>query len=134
MRVCYFVSEYPAVSHTFIRREIVELERSGVSVLRVSLRSSDRKLVDPDDIGEKARTRYILDCGMAEFVMALAGAMVQRPRALAKAALAAIGMMRRSSRPAPRHLAYLAEALVLARWVMQQEIRHVHAHFGTNCA
>ena len=48
MRVCYFASEYPAVSHTFIRREIVELERNGISVLRVLLRGRDRQLVDPD--------------------------------------------------------------------------------------
>ena len=38
MRVCYFVSEYPTVTHTFIRREIVELERNGFEILRVSLR------------------------------------------------------------------------------------------------
>ena len=43
MRVCYFVSEYPAVSHTFIRREIVELERNNITVLRVSLRRNDRE-------------------------------------------------------------------------------------------
>jgi colanic acid/amylovoran biosynthesis glycosyltransferase len=134
MRVCYFVSEYPAVPHTFIRREIVELERNGISVLRVSLRGSDRELVDRDDISEKARTRYIFDGNIAKFATALAGTMVQRPKALARATLAAIRMMRRSSRPAPLHLAYLAEALVLARWVMKQDIQHVHAHFGTNGA
>lgn len=134
MRVCYFVSEYPAVSHTFIRREIVELERNGISVLRVSLRGGDRKLVDPDDIREKARTRYLLDEGKLQFLAAFAGAMVRRPRALAQAVLSAIGMMRRSSRPAPLHLAYLAEALVLARWVEAEGVRHIHAHFGTNGA
>lgn len=134
MRLCYFVPEYPAVSHTFIRREIVELERNGFSVLRVSLRGHDRKLVDPDDISEKARTRYILDGSVAKFVAALAGAVVQRPRGLAKATLAAIRMMRRSSRPAPIHLIYLAEALVLARWVMEQNVQHIHTHFGTNGA
>ncbi len=134
MRVCYFVSEYPAVSHTFIRREIVELERNGISVLRVALRSSGRELVDPDDISEKTRTRYILDDAVAKLAAALAGAMMQRPKALGKAIFAAIRMMRRSSRPAPLHLVYLAEALVLARWVMEQDVQHVHAHFGTNGA
>lgn len=134
MRICYFVSEYPAVSHTFIRREIVELERNGISVLRVSLRGRDRKLVDPDDLAEQARTRYILDGGPAPLAAGLFHAVVQRPRALAKAALAAIGMMRRSSRPAPLHLTYLAEALVLAQWVVEENVQHVHAHFGTNGA
>src|SRR5436190_24093035 len=115
MRVCYFVCEYPAVSHTFIRREIAELERHDIAVLRVSLRRNDRKLVDAADLSEKHRTRYILDGNGTKFVSAFANALRRRPRALMRAGLAAVKMMRRSSRPAPFHLAYLAEALVLAQ-------------------
>ncbi|HEV7258705.1 MAG TPA: glycosyltransferase [Bosea sp. (in: a-proteobacteria)] len=134
MRVCYFVPEYPAPSHTFVRREIVELERNGISVLRVSLRGGGLQLVDPADLSERDRTRYILDGNIAKFGAALARAMLHRPMALAKATAAAFGMMRRSSRPAPLHLAYLAEALVLARWVLEEDVQHIHAHFGTNGA
>jgi colanic acid/amylovoran biosynthesis glycosyltransferase len=133
MRVCYFVSEYPAVSHTFIRREIVELERNGIGVLRVSLRRSDG-LVDDADRDERARTKYILDGKNAKFVSAFALALTRRPKALVKASVAAFAMMRRSSRPALFHLAYLAEALVVARWVIEHNVRHIHAHFGTNGA
>lgn len=133
MRVCYFVSEYPAVPHTFIRREIAELERNDISVFRVSLRRKDRNLVDPADLSEKARTSYILDGKIAKFAFALVSGL-RRPRALAKATLAAAKMTRRSSRPALYHFAYLAEALVLARWVREQGVQHVHAHFGTNGA
>ena len=31
-----------------------------------------------------------------------------------------------------RHLMYFGEALVLASWLKQDDIHHVHAHFGTN--
>lgn len=134
MRVCYFVSEYPAVSHTFIRREIAELERNNITILRVSLRRGDRRLVDPADLSEIARTSYILDGNIAKFVAAFVSALTRRPRALAKASLAAIKMTKRSSRPALFHLAYLAEAVVLARWVLGQGVSHIHAHFGTNGA
>jgi glycosyltransferase involved in cell wall biosynthesis len=134
MRVCYFVSEYPSVTHTFIRREIVELERNDVSVMRVSLRRDSRKLVDAADLAEKTRTRYILEGNFATFASAFLHALRRSPKSLAKAGVAAVKMMRRSSRPAPYHLAYLAEALVLAQWVVEQDIEHVHAHFGTNGA
>jgi colanic acid/amylovoran biosynthesis glycosyltransferase len=134
MRVCYFVSEYPAVSHTFIRREIVELERNDVTVLRVSLRRDGRTLVDEADLREAARTRYIFDGSIGKLVSAFAHALTRRPAALVKAGLAAIKMTRRSSRPSFFHLAYLAEALVLARWALEQDVRHIHAHFGTNGA
>jgi glycosyltransferase involved in cell wall biosynthesis len=134
MRVCYFVSEYPAVSHTFIRREIAELEQNDITVLRVSLRRNDRTLVDATDLSERNRTRYILDGRITKFASAFVGALRRDPKALARAGFAAIRMMKRSSRPALVHLAYLAEAIVLARWVIEQDVRHIHAHFGTNGA
>ena len=134
MRVCYFISEYPAVSHTFIRREIAELEQNDIAVFRVSLRRNGRKLVDGADLREAARTAYIFDGNITKFISAFAQALAQRPVALVKAGLAAIKMTRRSSRPALVHLAYLAEALVLARWALEKHVRHIHAHFGTNGA
>ena len=68
MRICYFVSEYPAVSHTFIRREIIELERIGFDVIRVSLRRNNLKLIDQADLEESNRTRYILEEGPLEYI------------------------------------------------------------------
>lgn len=134
MRLCYFVSQYPAVSHTFIRREIAELERTGFDVLRVSLRRDELGLVDPSDFDERERTRYILDQSMIEFMRAAAAALTRRPAALFQAAMSAVKMMKRSYQPRILHMAYLAEALVLARWLLANDIRHVHAHFGTNGA
>src|SRR5205085_8481529 len=39
--VAYLINRYPAVSHSFIRREILALERQGIEVQRIALR--DRK-------------------------------------------------------------------------------------------
>ena len=36
--VAYLINQYPKVSHSFIRREILALERQGVAVLRVAAR------------------------------------------------------------------------------------------------
>lgn len=137
MKLCYFASEYPAVSHTFIRQEIVELEANGendVTVLRVSLRRNGLEVVDPADLSERARTRYILDESALTFVYALASALIHRPAALFSAVCGALRMTRRSNRPMVFHFAYLMEALVLARWALQQRVGHIHAHFGTNGA
>ncbi len=133
MRLCYFASEYPAVSHTFIRREIAELERNGFDVLRVSLRQKKKQLVDPVDLEESDRTRYILNQGVLTIIFALLAALA-RPMMVLKASASAVKMMKRSYRPRVLHLAYLAEALVLARWALEHQVRHIHAHFGTNGA
>ena len=36
MHIAYFINQYPKVSHSFIRREILALERQGVEVQPVS--------------------------------------------------------------------------------------------------
>lgn len=39
-RIAYLVSEYPAPSHTFIRREIEALQRHGLTIVAISVRAS----------------------------------------------------------------------------------------------
>lgn len=134
VRVCYFVSEYPAVSHTFIRREIAALESNNVSVLRVSLRRKRSDLVDPADIDEQRRTRYLFAQSPLEFFRAGAAALARTPAAFFRTLACAVRLMRRSSRPRLYHLAYAAEALVVAKWVREEGVGHIHAHFGTNNA
>ena len=132
MKVCYFVSEYPAVSHTFIRREILELEQQGLDIIRVSVKRDKQRLVDPADLDERDRTKYLLDESLFEFMRALAEALVLHPKRLLSAASCAARMMKRSYRPPIMHLIYLAEAVVLAKWLTGKKTRHIHSHFGTN--
>lgn len=134
MKVCYFVSEYPAVSHTFIRREIVEIERQGLDVTRVSVKRDKLKLVDPADLDERDRTRYLLDASPFEFVRSLIEALAFRPIRLFSAAFSAARMTRKSCRPPIMHFIYLAEAILLSRWLISEGIGHMHSHFGTNGA
>ena len=47
--LAYLTTEYPKGSHTFIRREILGLERSGQTVLRLAIRASDESIVEPAD-------------------------------------------------------------------------------------
>ncbi|MDM7950731.1 glycosyltransferase family 4 protein [Hydrogenophaga sp.] len=132
MRVAYFINQYPKVSHSFIRREILALERQGVEVVRFALRGWGDQLVDAEDQDEQAKTFYVLRRGWSGLIGALLGQMVRTPVALVRALSLVWRMSRGSSRPLPFHLAYLAEACwVLAR-LRTHPVHHVHAHFGTN--
>lgn len=65
MRIAYFINQYPKVSHSFIRREILALERQGFVVQRVALRGWDAdELVDAEDVSERNKTRYVLQDGV----------------------------------------------------------------------
>ena len=134
LRVAYLVNQYPKVSHSFIRREILAVERQGIPVERFAIRGWDGEVVDEEDITERMRTRYVLKGGVAPVLAALARSAVRRPRALFSAAREAVRLSRGSERPLPYHLMYLAEACWLIEAFDALGISHVHAHFGTNSA
>ncbi|MCX7644530.1 MAG: glycosyltransferase [Rhodobacteraceae bacterium] len=134
LRVAYLVNQYPKVSHTFIRREILALERRGIEVQRFAIRGWDAEVVDPVDIAERGRTRYVLQDGLGPLALAVARTFVERPRQALRALGAALAMSRRSVRPWPYHLVWFAHACRLRLWLEGSGIGHLHAHFGTNSA
>jgi glycosyltransferase involved in cell wall biosynthesis len=135
MHIAYLVNQYPKVSHSFVRREILALERLGVKVHRFALRGWDAELVDPEDRRERTATRFVLQGGWRAVLSAVcASALLTPGRFLSAFGLATRMGRRRSDRSLVYHWIYLAEACVLARWIKQVEASHLHAHFGTNSA
>jgi len=134
MRIAYFINQYPKVSHTFIRREIQALERRGIEVLRFAARTVPGELVDPEDKRELLRTEALLGVGYAAFIRAFAWIALRRPRCLCDAFWAAVQLGRRSDAGIFRHLIYLLEACLLTHKAFAANIKHIHAHFGTNSA
>ncbi|MDW8245215.1 MAG: glycosyltransferase [Sandaracinaceae bacterium] len=134
MRLAYLVTEYPAVSHTFIRREIRALESLGVQVFRYSVRRQRGALVDPDDVEESRRTRVILDEPLWAFLRASERLSLREPLRFARALGAASRLGFRSDRGLLYHAAYFLEACLLCEWMREERIEHLHAHFGTNSA
>src|SRR5690242_844861 len=124
MRVAYLVNQYPKVSHTFIRREIQALERQGFDVARIALRGWDAEVVDEDDRSEQQKTRYALSGGVPALLAAALVVGLFHPLRFARALRLSLGMSRRSDRPLAVHLAYLAEACRIQRWLSQGRIEH----------
>jgi len=133
-RVAYVVNEYPKVSHSFIRREILALEKRGWRILRVAMRGWDTVLVDPDDLQERKKTLFVLKGGMLPLAVATLRAFAAAPGRFFVALSLAVQMMHRSDRPFIWHLIYLAEACWMLPYLKRQQIDHLHAHFGTNPA
>lgn len=120
------------ISHTFIRREILALERQGFDILRIALRGWDAKLVDDEDLRERMQTRYVLqESALALSWTVLWTALASPVRFLSALALA-IRMRRGSDRSLLYHLVYLAEACYILPWLKSFGATHVHAHFSTN--
>jgi colanic acid/amylovoran biosynthesis glycosyltransferase len=132
--ITYLINQYPKISHSFIRREILALERQGFNVQRIALRGWDGELVDDEDLRERTRTRYVLQGGLVPLLLSSLRALLGSPGRFLAALGLALRMGWHAARPLPNHLAYLAEACRMLPWLRSFGALHMHAHFGTNSA
>lgn len=135
LRVAYLTSRYPAVSHSFIRREIAAVEAEGISVSRFSIRPTDiSQLPDRRDRDELEKTTCLLrGNGGALILSALLIAAFQPIRTF-RAVHVAFTNCEWRPMEIIRRTAYFMEAAFLARRVRLERLEHIHAHFGTNPA
>ena len=134
LQIAYLISQYPKISHTFVRREILELERRGWVVHRFAIRGWDAELVDKDDLRERDRTNFVLNVGVRRLLLAVAQSFIGDPARFVKALRTAFRLSVRSDRSLAAHVAYFLEACWLVQELQQRKLSHVHAHFGTNPA
>jgi len=134
VRLAYLCNLYPAVSHSFVRREIAGVEQAGHKVHRFSLRPAKADLKDEADLAEAARTEVVLAQGALRLAFAAVVLLLARPARTFRAARAAYRLSGPGFDQKFRHLAYWLEAAWLVRRLEELGVEHVHAHFGTNPA
>ncbi len=129
--VAYLVSQYPALSHAFIEREISALRARGVEVVPFSVRpAGDGVLGSADRVAADEVT--VLKSGHAW--RDHARLVSTRPRAYLQSLLAAPRVGRPGLRPRLWQLFYWAEAVALVAAMQRRGLRHVHVHFANNAA
>ncbi|HEX7479769.1 MAG TPA: glycosyltransferase family 4 protein [Polyangiales bacterium] len=131
MRVGYLTSQYPASSHTFIRREIEAVRACGLEVCTFSVRAprEDERRAATDQAAFD-QTFYILPVRAAALVATHAAAFARRPGAY----LRTLGLALRHRVPGAKAwvwaVFYFVEAIVLARELERQRVEHLHNHFA----
>jgi len=127
-RIAYLVSQYPAISHTFILREIRGLRALGFDVRVASIRGPDRPFeqLSAEEQDEQRATFYIKPAGFAAALAANARMFLRRPLSYASALAYALRLS-----GAAKNLLYFAEAAVFADWIRAERLQHVHMHFTT---
>jgi colanic acid/amylovoran biosynthesis glycosyltransferase len=132
MRVAYLTSMYPAVSHTFIRRELNELERQLGVVDRFAIRETPHAVVDQDDVEEDRKTFRAFSQPLGRWALAMLRSGLGQPRGSLRGLAKSLALARQGHRGLVSHLAYFAEALLFADEMALRGVEHVHVHFGTN--
>jgi glycosyltransferase involved in cell wall biosynthesis len=129
------VNQYPAASHSFIRREIRAVEQDGTEVFRFSIRPVDaNKLPDAQDQDELRKTSVLLNRSLTHLAAAALKAVIGRPRRALQGLRAAFSRPDWRPLELAKRAAYFAEAALLSQHITDHKIDHIHAHFGTNPA
>jgi glycosyltransferase involved in cell wall biosynthesis len=130
-RIAYLVGSYPAVSHTFIAREVEGLRARGVDVHTVSVRRTPpEQLLTDADRRAAGETSVILPPDPAELAGAHLRTLLRRPRRYLSTLALAARLSPGGARAGLWQLFYFAEAILLAERLRRRGIRHVHAHFA----
>ena len=131
--VGYLISQYPAVNHTFILREVMALRRQGLDLQTVSIRMSDRPLgsLSADETEEYRRTFSVVGAGALHALGANLRVALRRPLAY----LRGLGYAWKLSRGTPslvvRYTLYFIEAVVAGDLFERRGVSHIHTHFAS---
>lgn len=134
-RLGYLISRYPAVSHTFILREILQLRQSGFEIDVASVNAPDRAPADmtADEREEAENTYYLKRHGLRGALVAhLLGAI--SPLNYLRGLCAALAFGGWNLKSVLFGLFYFTEALMLQRWMKARQLTHLHVHFATAAA
>jgi colanic acid/amylovoran biosynthesis glycosyltransferase len=130
-RIAYLVSQYPAVNHTFILREIRQLRQLDFDIRVASVRAADRplELLTQEEREEQRATFYIKPAGVRAVIRAARGLLWRRPIVFLGGFVYALRLSRFNPRTALLNLFYFAEAVVFAGWMRREGLSRVHMHF-----
>jgi len=131
MKVAYFVSQYPARSHTFVRREMDAMRGEGIEVRAYSIRRCPESEVLCDlDRREFDSTWPVLPASFRRLIRAHTGLLLRRPVAYARALAFAFRNRLPGAAGFAYALIYISEAALLADKLQQDEVDRIHVHFG----
>ena len=125
IRLAYLVSEYPAVSHTFILREVRRLRALNFELQVASINSPRQPIGEmaADDREEAAATFYIKREGALRAARAHLRALRQRPGAYFRGLSLALSLGGADLGQLLYSIFYFTEALMLGNWMESRGLR-----------
>ncbi len=132
LRIAYLLSRYPAISHTFFLQEVLGLRARGMHIETVSINRPDRPLdkLPPNEAAEARATAYIQDGRPLASLFYILTTILAHPGVFFRGLAAITQLPRLTLKQRGFWLFYLAEALLVGRWMKQRRLDHLHIHFG----
>jgi len=130
-QLAYLLSQYPAVSHTFLRDEIAGMRERGFTVHIASINPPSRsRPLTPEEQAEASTTRYIKSTPKLKALGFAFKMLFTSPLIFFRGLFAALRGTGIDLYRNVYALFYFVEALLLGEWMHQKNLRHLHIHFG----
>jgi glycosyltransferase involved in cell wall biosynthesis len=129
--LAYLLSQYPAVSHTFLLDEITGLREMGFTIETASINNAgtDRPLTSEETAAANS-TYYVKKRGALRAAAVTVRTLFTRPLVFFRGLLAALT----GAGVDPYRILfagfYFAEAMLVADWMRERDLHHLHIHFG----
>lgn len=132
MKLAYLVSQYPALSHTFIQREVSLLRKRGFQIAVSSINSSGfiTQVGTAKDQEEQARTFYVKEQGALKGMGALLKCLFTSPLSFTRGCFWAVKLGGFNLRQLLYHTFYMVEAALIGQWMGREGLQHLHVHFA----
>ena len=131
-RVAFLLSRYPAISHTFFLKEVLGLRSRELEIHVASINPPDRAIEKLPEVeaSEARQTFYIKSGGKLGLACAVLATVLRHPAVAVRGLRAGLALGGWDLKARAFALFYLAEALLVGRWMRRHELRHLHVHFG----
>ena len=131
-KIAYLISRYPAVSHTFILREIMHLKKKGWEVKVASINPPDQPFekLTGEEREEYCKTFYVKQTSLLKIAKDFLLTLVQNPLGFFKGFFYAINLAGLDAKKNLYHFFYFIEAILVGTWMRRNRISHLHVHFA----
>jgi colanic acid/amylovoran biosynthesis glycosyltransferase len=126
IKIAYLLSQYPAVNHVFMLREVRLLRHLGFEIHVASIRGPDRdtEAMTVTERKETQATFYVKGSGPLRIIAAHVHTLLSRPVSYVRGLFGAIGI-------GATGLLYFAEAVVVGYWMKSKGLSHLHTHYAS---
>jgi colanic acid/amylovoran biosynthesis glycosyltransferase len=132
LRVAYLTTHYPALSHTFVLREVAALRRLGAVVHTISLReTSGEHLLSPENRAAWETTYAVRPPRVGDLLGAHLAALARHPRSYLATLAGALGLARPGVKGRLWQVFYFGEAIAVWQHCRAREVHHIHAHHAS---
>jgi len=126
------LSRYPAISHTFFLKEVLGMRKRGLTVEVASINPCDRRAEElpPDEASEFNSTFYVKAGGVVRIAFQVLKIAVLHPSVALRGIRASLQLGEWDLKGRAFSFFYLAEALLVGKWMRTRSLNHLHVHFG----